>query len=82
MLYVACDRRLPITARLSAVCKVVPPSLQVYFRVLLKEAPPHYIGEQWALLTRSPASACSTWHVTLVVVCPDWPARWSVLADS
>ncbi|PHJ20068.1 hypothetical protein CSUI_006103 [Cystoisospora suis] len=36
-------RRLPITARLSAVCKVVPPSLQVYFRVLLKEAPPHYI---------------------------------------
>lgn len=43
---VLCDRRLPITARLSAVCKVVPPSLQVYFRVLLKEAPPHYIGKR------------------------------------
>ncbi|KFG54065.1 hypothetical protein TGFOU_248150C, partial [Toxoplasma gondii FOU] len=36
-------RRLPITSRLSAVCKVVPAVLQVYFRVVLEDAPPFYI---------------------------------------
>ncbi|CBZ55988.1 KIAA0415, related [Neospora caninum Liverpool] len=36
-------RRLPITSRLSAVCKVVPAVLQVYFRVVLDDAPPFYI---------------------------------------
>ncbi|KFG64441.1 hypothetical protein TGRUB_248150A, partial [Toxoplasma gondii RUB] len=38
-------RRLPITSRLSAVCKVVPAVLQVYFRVVLEDAPPFYIGK-------------------------------------
>ncbi|PFH38185.1 hypothetical protein BESB_005260 [Besnoitia besnoiti] len=35
-------RRLPITSRLSAVCKIVPGCLQVYFRIVLNDAPPYY----------------------------------------